>query len=186
MIKRFIVFLLLLSFSALGVGCSQETVVDMEKFNYINAYVNEILPAIEETRFDFNLWVVDMGSVEKREWLEMDAKRIRDIEEHYCTEDFPSYEEIVTWIVPVLDDNNNNWIIQGDQLAPALEQVEAASKELALLIEQIMLADDELFLSGKSEEMGAVLNRAEEAAEKLRTLFHRDNSSLVESSVQGP
>lgn len=171
--KGCIAFLLILIVSALTVGCSEEAVFDLEKFNYINAYVNEILPAIEETRFDFEIWVTDLSNAEKRDWLVMDAEKIRNINQRYFTADFPLFEEIEAWVVPVTNDNKKRWTIQGDELAPALEQTALFSKKLVILIDEIIQAEDEFFLAGKSEEIESALTKAEEAAEKLRNLFHR-------------
>lgn len=171
MIKKSIVFLLLLSVAVLAAGCRQKAVYDREQFNNIDAYVKEIIPAIEETRFDFDLWAADLGSVEKKSWLQMDAERIGHINQLHFTEDFPPYEEIKEWVVPV-SNGEKKWTIQGNKLAPALEQMELSSEELVLMINEIVQADDVAFLAGKREEIRSALTRTLETAEILSSLFY--------------
>ncbi len=174
MIKRCAVFLLL-SLIVLVTGCSEEkTVIDVDKFNTINAYVNEILPAIEETSLDFGLWSEDLQNAEKIEWLKFDADRIEDINSRYLTGGFPFSEEVETWKVPV-SNGDEKWTIKGDLLAPALEQMVLASEDVARLINQAFQAngENELFLTGKNEELGRALMSAQEAAETLAELFRK-------------
>jgi hypothetical protein len=171
MIKKYICILFVLIFSFLTVSCSEEVVFEQEKFNHINAYVNEIVPVIEETDFDFNLWNSDLSCPERRGWLKLDADRIKDINQRYLTNDFPAYEEIENWVVPV-SDGENRWTIKGTKLAPALRQLQASSKELVLLIDEIIQSEDGRLLTQKRELMIPVLNQALEAAEELTALFY--------------
>lgn len=171
MINRGIFFLLIFGVLALAVeGCGEKAVYDLEQFYYINAYVNEIIPAVEETEFDFNLWGADLSSKEKRDWLKMDADKIRNINQRYHTDKFPPYEEIGTWVVPV-SDGEEEWTIQGEKMASALIQMEQSSEELAQITEQIVQAEDEAILAAKRDQMEQVLSKALEAAKKLGTLF---------------
>ena len=170
MAKRCIVFLLLVSISVLAGGCGPKAVYDLEQLNDINAYVKQIVPVIEETAFDFNLWSVDLCNAEKKDWLKMDVDRIEAINRLY-TDNFPPYEEIETWIVPV-SNGNEEWTIQGEKLAPALEQMETYSKELVSLTNEIVQTDEETFLAGKKEQMSAALEKALEAAGQLGELFY--------------
>ncbi|MEW5785469.1 MAG: hypothetical protein AB1767_10420 [Bacillota bacterium] len=167
--RRFVLFAALIIFVG-TVGCRQE--FDIDKFNKINAYVNEILPEIEEAMFDFDLWCSDLRSAEKRDWLITDANRIREINQKYLTDDFPSYEEIAGWVVPV-SDGEKEWTIPGDELADVLEQMELSSTALALLINEINQADDEVFLAAKRAEIDSALTRALEASESVRKQFYR-------------
>lgn len=171
MMKRCLALLILLAVTVFAMGCSEEPVFDVDKFNYINEYVNEIVPAIEETRFDFDIWSTDMSNPEKREWLEMDTDKLRFIHQQYLTDDFPPFEEIMLWVVPV-SDGDKKWTIQGDELVPALEQMERSSNELLSIMNEIVQSDDELFVSGKRDEMEAALIKVEDAAEKLSLIFY--------------
>jgi len=171
MMKKCCVLLLLFAVSSFAVGCSEEPVFDLDKFNNINAYVNEIIPAIEEIRFDFDIWGSDMTNTEKREWLEMDTEKLRYINQQYLTDDFPSSEEITLWVVPV-SDGTKKWTIQGDNLAPVLEQMERSSIELLSIMNEIVESDDVIFVSGKRDEMEAALIKVEDAAEKLSIIFY--------------
>jgi len=44
------------------VGCGQEAVVDLERFDQVNSYIVEILPVLDETKFDFDIWSQDLTS----------------------------------------------------------------------------------------------------------------------------
>ena len=155
------------------VGCGQETVVDLEKFDHVNSYILEMLPLIDETKFDFDIWSQDLTSAEKREWLSMNAERIRKTNQLFLTPDFPAYEEIESWTVPVTDGENNEWTIHGEELAAALEQLAPAGEQIVLLIGQIVQTDDQTVLAGKKEELGSALDKALAAAELLRNIFRR-------------
>ncbi len=168
--KLYVGLFLLLTILPAFTGCGPEYVYDLEKFNHVNAYVQEIVAAIEETAFDFELWVVDPGNAEKLEWLEMDAEWIEDINLRYLTGDFPDYSELETWVVPVSNDKER-WTIKGSRLVSALEQIEASTPELAGLIFELTGAGGDLFLNTKSEEIRPVLNKALEAATELKELF---------------
>lgn len=171
MYSRGVLFLLILSVLVLVLGgCGEKAVYDLEQLRYINAYVNEIIPAVEETGFDFDLWSADLSSEEKRDWLKMDADKIRDIKRRYLTDKFPPYEEIEIWLVPV-SDGEEEWTIEGENMASALAQMEQSSEELVLITEQIVQADDVAILTAKRDQMEQVLSEALEAAEKLGTIF---------------
>ena len=90
-------------------------------------YANEIIAAVEETRFDFNLWVEDLTNPEKKDWLIMDVAKVRSINQNCFTADFPPYEEIETWVIPVTNENNKKWTIRGKNLASILEQMKLCS-----------------------------------------------------------
>jgi len=157
------------------VGCSPEraVVVDQEKFRQIESYLSEILPALEETVLDFDLWSKDMSDPEKKEWLQMNAQRVKEINNRYLTPDFAAYEEIETWFIPVEDGENTQWAIEGVELSAALQKLLPAGEETALLIEQIYRTEDQLLLTEKRDQLQIALDRALEAADLLRKMFRR-------------
>jgi len=155
------------------VGCGQEAVVDLERFDHVDSYIVEILPVLDETKFDFNIWSQDLTSAEKKEWLSMNAVRIRKINQLFLTSDFPDYAEMESWTVPVTDSENNEWTIHGEELAAALEMLVPAGEQVVLLIGQIAQTDDQIVLAGKKEELGSALDQALAAAELLRNIFRR-------------
>lgn len=171
MIGRCLITVAMLSVILLAAGCSpEEAVYDLEQFERINGYVNEIVPLLEETAFDFDVWGTNLACAERREWLQMDADRIEDVNGRYFNKHFPSYEELETWVVPV-SDGEKSWTIKGGRLAPALEQMELSSKELVLLIGAINSIDDEAVLAEKRNKMVSVLNSALDAVEELKVIF---------------
>ena len=53
MLRKFIILMVLILLILMTPGCKQQEVTyDLEKFKHINAYVLEIVPAIEEVQFD--------------------------------------------------------------------------------------------------------------------------------------
>jgi len=103
----------------------------------------------------------------------MNADRIRKINRMFLTPDFPAYEEMESWTVPVTDSENNEWTIHGDELAAALEKLVPAGEQAVLLIGQIAQTDDQTILAGKKEELSSTLDQALAAAELLRNIFRR-------------
>lgn len=173
MAKRCCVVLLFLCTTILISGCKQEAVYDLEKFKQVKAYVKEILSVIEDISLDFEIWDADLLDEEKKGWLLMDAEWVGKINDYYLTADFPSYEEIETWLVPV-SDGEKKWIIHGDKLAPALEKMKTSSKNIVTLLNAIGQSNDEITLRGKRDEIAAALNELLEAAEQLNKMFIKE------------
>ena len=72
--SKFIVLLIMICVICLATGCKEEVVYDEKNFYKINVYANEIIAAVAETRFDFDLWVEDLTNPEK-DWLIMDVAK---------------------------------------------------------------------------------------------------------------
>lgn len=175
MLRKFIILMILILLILMTPGCKQQEVTyDLEKFKHINAYVLEIVPAIEEVQFDFEIWQADMTDPEKKEWLLLDADRIERINRLFLTEDFPPYEEVKTWVVPVAA-GEQEWIIKGNKLAPALEKMEKSSNDIVTLIKSIGQSDDQIYLTSKRDELSAALKEAGEATAQLANLFIRES-----------
>ena len=168
--KRLLIMVVLsLLISVLAIGCGPS--YSEEGFEYVENYASEIIPEIETAVFLMALWEEDKTNEALLGDLKESSDGINEINERYWTDEFPEYEEVEGWMVERIR-GDEEWVVDGKELAPALWNVEDDSDWLAIDLVEIYEAGGEI-----SEVRFAVVENNVELAiqsmEELRWILYR-------------
>ena len=169
-IKQLLIILvlsLLISMSAIGCGPSYSE----EGFEYVDNYASEIIPAIETAVFRITLWEEDTTNEVLLSDLKKSSDEINEINDRYWTDEFPEYEEVEGWMLKRIR-GDEEWSVDGKELAPALWNVEDDSAWLAIDLLEIYEAGGEI----SEVRFAVVVHNVEfalESMEELRWILYR-------------
>jgi hypothetical protein len=163
--------LTLLPLFLLPAGCGLKGKLDREAFLAVNAYVEEIVQAVSAALFDLDVWARDMSDQERIEWLEERKETLLWISREHLDHNFPSYEEMANWTVPVKR-GEAEWIIEGEALTAAVKEMISASEALVEVLELIVNARGDLS-EAELESVELVKSKARTATSNINSLFFR-------------
>jgi len=168
--KRLLIIVVLgLLISMLTIGCGPS--YDEEGFEYVENYASEIIPTIEIAVYWLTLWEEDTTNEALLGELKESSDEINEINDRYWTDEFPEYEEVEGWMLKRSRDDEE-WVVDGKELAPAVWNVEDDSAWLAIDLLEIYEAGGEI----SEVRFAVVVNNVELAIEstgELRWILYR-------------
>jgi hypothetical protein len=168
--KRLLIIVVLsLLISMLAIGCGPS--YSEEGFEYVENYASEIIPTIEIAVYWVALWREDTTDEALLGELKESSDEINEINDRYWTDEFPEYEEVEGWMLKRSRDDIE-WNVDGEELAPALWNVEDDSACLAIDLLEIYEAGGEI----SEVRFAEVVSNAElalESMEELRWMLYR-------------
>ena len=164
-------YLVLAAVLLITAGCSPPEKFDRDAFLMVSAYADEILPAVGETLFDLNCWARGPEDEERIEWLLEHAEKLQAIGRRHAFDEFPAPSEMESWKVNVKR-GDDEWQVEGQELAPAVEQMKAAAEKLVALLHEIAAAGGDL-TEAEQARVEAVKAEARRASDELHRLFYR-------------
>jgi len=153
----------------LAIGCGPS--YSEEGFEYVENYASEIIPAIEIAVYCITLWEEDTTNEALLGDLKKSSDEINEINDRYWNDEFPEYEEVEGWMLKRIS-GDEEWVVDGKELAPALWNVEDDSAWLAIDLLEIYEADGEI----SEVRFAVVVNNVElaiESTEELRWILYR-------------
>lgn len=171
--KRFLLLFLiagLVVFLALGCKPVGENGIDREAFQALEEYIYQIVPAVEDAKYDIDQWVGEVSDPQMLGWLECDAELIAEINERHLEGKFPDTSTIETWEAVSVTRGDCEWTIKGEELAPLVGKIRSAAEELAVQLQNISGAGEKTTEKMKSD-LGKTVEEAYQAALQLRSMF---------------
>jgi hypothetical protein len=168
--KRLLIILilsLLICTSAIGCGPSYSE----EGFEYVENYASEIIPTIEIAVYWLTQWEEDTTNEALLGELKESSDEINEINDRYWTDEFPEYEEVAGWRLERGRDDLE-WIVEGEELAPALGNVGDDSARLAVDLLEIYEAGGDI----SEVRLAEIVSDGElafESMEELRWILYR-------------
>jgi len=147
----------------LAIGCGPS--YSEEGFEYVENYASEIIPAIDTAVFRIILWEEDTTNEALLGELKESSDEINEINDRYWTDEFPEYEEVEGWMLKRIR-GDEEWTVDGKELAPALWNVEDDSDWLAIDLLDIYEAGGEI----SEVRFAVVMNNIELAIESTDEL----------------
>jgi len=147
----------------LAIGCGPS--YSEEGFEYVENYASEIIPAIDTAVFRIILWEEDTTNEALLGELKESSDEINEINDRYWTDEFPEYEEVEGWMLKRIR-GDEEWTVDGKELAPALWNVEDDSDWLAIDLLDIYEAGGEI----SEIRFAVVMNNIELAIESTDEL----------------
>lgn len=164
-----VVLSLLISTSAIGCGPSYSE----EGFAYVENYASEIIPTIDIAVYRLTLWEEDTTNEDLLGELKESSDEINEINDRYWTDEFPEYEEVAGWTLKRTRISDGlEWTVDGEELAPALWNVEDDSARLATDLLEIYEAGGEIS-EARLAEVVSDGELAFQSMEELRWMLYR-------------
>ncbi len=151
-------------------SCTTQDDFDREAFLMVSTYADEVIPAVGETLFDLDGWAREPEDEERIEWLMEHAEKLEAIGRRHFHNEFPTSSDIEGWTVKVKR-GDNEWLVEGTELLPALEQMKAAAENLIALLHDIAAVGGDLS-DREQERVEAVKIEAQSAVDGLHWLFY--------------
>lgn len=161
--RSLIIVVVSLLISMLAIGCGPS--YSEEGFEYVENYASEIIPAIDTAVFRIILWEEDTTNEALLGELKESSDEINEINDRYWTDEFPEYEEVEGWMLKRIR-GDEEWTVDGKELAPALWNVEDDSDWLAIDLLDIYEAGGEI----SEVRFAVVMNNIELAIESTDEL----------------
>jgi len=161
--RSLIIVVVSLLISMLAIGCGPS--YSEEGFEYVENYASEIIPAIDTAVFRIILWEEDTTNEALLGELKESSDEINEINDRYWTDEFPEYEEVEGWMLKRIR-GDEEWTVDGKELAPALWNVEDDSDWLAIDLLDIYEAGGEI----SEIRFAVVMNNIELAIESTDEL----------------
>jgi len=161
--RSLIIVVVSLLISMLAIGCGPS--YSEEGFEYVENYASEIIPAIDTAVFRIILWEEDTTNEALLGELKESSDGINEINDRYWTDEFPEYEEVEGWMLKRIR-GDEEWTVDGKELAPALWNVEDDSDWLAIDLLDIYEAGGEI----SEIRFAVVMNNIELAIESTDEL----------------
>ena len=161
--RSLIIVVVSLLISMLAIGCGPS--YSEEGFEYVENYASEIIPAIDTAVFRIILWEEDTTNEALLGDLKESSDEINEINDRYWTDEFPEYEEVEGWMLKRIR-GDEEWTVDGKELAPALWNVEDDSDWLAIDLLDIYEAGGEI----SEIRFAVVMNNIELAIESTDEL----------------
>ncbi len=172
--------------TACGVGCTEEEEDETARFKEedlytVNAYVEEMTPALLEVVPDLKGWKREPHEEddkpfeydeERKKWLEEHRESIEEVKKEHLDEDFPGMETIESWEVVVVR-GDKEWLMEGDEVVEALEQLNQFTGEVTGTIEMIIANSGELD-EEQSEAVLEVIEQVEPTVKEVRQAVFRE------------
>ena len=165
-----IIVVLSLLISMLAIGCGPS--YNEEGFEYVENYASEIITAVETGVFLITLWEEDINNEELLGELKESSEEINEINDRYWTDEFPEYEEVEGWMLKRIR-GDEEWTVDGKELARALWNVEDDSDWLAIDLLEIYEAGGEIS-EVRFRVVGHNVELAIESTEELRWILYRE------------
>lgn len=169
----FVAFILVLAVLLLAGGCGSagnNNGIDREHFQAVENYVYEIVPAVEGAKYDIDQWFRDIADPQMQEWLECDAEIIAGINDSYLDEDFPDFALIEGWTEVPVTRGDEEWSIEGRELASLIEKIISATEELTVNLQAVSRVKEGV-TEKERIEIGEAIEEAYQTALQLRTMF---------------
>lgn len=140
---------------------------DEEALDDITEWANEIIPTVDVTLHELNRW--GNGEISHRDLIEHKNK-IKRINSDLWHGEMPDYEEIQEWEFRVTY-GDNEWVVEGDNFAEAVDKTKFESEELARTIDEYIIEQraEDINDLGEYEQM-AIISIAEAAREGIEEL----------------
>ena len=186
----FVVFtlLILITFMVLSTsGClpeeQEEEEFDRAALVAVDNYIEEMSGALDDStlRADLQGWCRDYYEddgppfyydEERREWLGEHKENLMDLrEKHLARSEFPEREKISEWEVVIVR-GEREWMLYGEEVIEALDNLEALYTEVITVIEMIIESEGELNYQ-QSVRVLELLDDINPTLEKAASVFDR-------------
>lgn len=167
----FVMSIILLFLSA---GCNpagKNNVIDQEQFQAVEKYVYEIVQAVEGAKYDVDQWSQDNADLQILEWLECDSELIDGINNSHLIADFPDFTTIEKWSAVPVARGDEEWTIEGYELAALVKTIISASGELTVHLGDVLSRNGEEATEKEKRQVGVAIDEAYQAAQELRSMF---------------
>ena len=161
-------------------GCQPgEKEFDEAAFITVNDYAEEMTVAMLDLLPDLQGWIREPYSdnlplrydQERLEWLQDHREYIAIIRQRYSGIGYPTTEEIASWQV-VMVRGEQEWLLEGADLAEALEKLDHLGEGLSEALEMIEESTGKLD-TGQSEQVLTLIDEIEPVIEAVRSLLFR-------------
>lgn len=154
-------------------GCNptaKNSGIDRRLFKIVEKYVYEIVPAVEDAKYDVDQWSLDKADSQTREWLECDAEVIAEINGRHLNDDFPDSATMEKWSAIPVARGDEEWSIEGRKLASLVERIISSTRGLTVHLETAS-REGENVTPKERREVGEAMEEAYQTAIKLRSMF---------------
>jgi translation elongation factor EF-1beta len=164
----FLIILMCLVFG-LFVGCGPS--YDKEGFAYIRQYADDIIPVIDVALYNFISWTENVNNEKLLQNIKDSADEIAKINSQYWTDEFPDDRDIEKWKIN-MSRGNEEWVVEGEELADAIWDVEFNSEWLSEALKEVYEAGGDL-AKIRTEWVGQGISAAKSSMEQLRWTLYR-------------
>ncbi|MFW6130293.1 MAG: hypothetical protein ACOC56_03840, partial [Atribacterota bacterium] len=151
------------------VGCGPS--YDKDGFAYIRKYADEIIPAIGVALYNFSVWSEDINNKNILQDIKDNADEITKINAHYWTDEFPDDREVEKWKIK-MSRGDKEWLIEGEELADAIWDVEFDSDWLSEALQEVYEAGGDTTKINIERVIQGV-SAAKSSMEQLRWTLYR-------------
>ena len=149
---------------------------DEKGSSLVDAYAEEIIPALDVAIFLFGVWAQDTTDEEVLINLQESMVKLQTIEEKHWA-DMPEYNEIKTWMYN-RSIGENKWVVDGEELAEAVYGISNAAMDMAGPLEAIINAGGNVdkieCIQGENLNLEAFdLTHVPDKVDKLRWILFR-------------
>ena len=172
-LKMFVVFIVTITALLFAGGCNpsgKSNGVEREQFQAVEKYVYEIVPAVEDAKYDIDQWSQDTTDLQTREWLECDAETITGINDSHLGAGFPDYASMKEWSAVTVTRGDEEWAIEGRELASLVEKIISSTGELTIHL-QALSRNGEKVTEKEKRQIGEAIEESYQAALQLRYMF---------------
>lgn len=163
--KRNVFLILILLLLAIVAGCGET--YDKEAFEEVRKYSDAIIPAIDETSYNYDVWRNEPTD-ENLQLLKKSIEKINQVNKELWTETLENEKEIEKWSIKMTQ-GQQSWVIEGKELFPALFDTMDHSDFLAVIVlEEIDKNKNNI----DTKKIKYAIDDANESASKLRKILY--------------